>query len=91
MILKFLLKILHFLFDLYLCLFGYSLHFCTGCHVKFEQDDLNFRTSEEVADYCTTPGGRKRDNMNFFTSGMKIVGIKMEQSLNSARVSTLNL
>ncbi|XP_066933009.1 uncharacterized protein [Clytia hemisphaerica] len=61
------------------------LCFLKGCHVKFEQDDLNFRTSEEVADYCTTPGGRKRDNMNFYTSGMKIVCIKMEQSMNSAR------
>lgn len=62
-----------------------------GCTVKFEQDDKEFMTSEEVADFCTTPGGRKRDNMNFYTSGMKIVLIKEQTSVNSARVSLLFL
>lgn len=61
--------------------------YVSGCTVKFEQDDKAFMTSEEVADFCTTPGGRKRDNMNFYTSGMKIVLIKEQASVNSARVS----
>lgn len=61
------------------------LCFLKGCIVKFEQDDKEFMTSEEVADFCTTPGGRKRDNMNFYTSGMKIVGMKTEQVVHSAR------
>ena len=56
--------------------------------MKFEQDDYEFRTSEDIADYCTTPGGRKRDNMNFYTSGMKIVNIKTEQSINSCLLYT---
>lgn len=57
--------------------------------MKFERDDKEYMTSEEVADFCTTPGGRKRDNMNFYTSGMKIVLIKEQTSVNSARVSVL--
>lgn len=43
-------------------------------------------TTEDVAAFCTTPGGRRRDDMNFYTSGMKIVEIREKPSRNSARV-----
>lgn len=62
------------------------LCFLQGCRVKFEQDDKEFMLTEDVAAYCTTPGGRRRDDMNFYTSGMKIVQIQeQDQSLNSAQ------
>ena len=40
---------------------------------------MEFRTTEEVAAFCMTPGGRRRDDMNFYTSGMKIKDIKEEK------------
>ena len=44
--------------------------------------------TEDVAAFCTTPGGRKHDDMNFYTSGMKIVEIREEKpSVLTARVS----
>ena len=59
--------------------------------MKFEQDDKEFMLTEEVAAFCTTPGGRRRDDMNFYTSGMKIVTIKEEdQSLSSAQVKKIS-
>lgn len=61
------------------------LCFLRGCSVKFEQDDKEFMTTEDVAAFCTTPGGRRRDDMNFYTSGMKIVEIREKPSRNSAR------
>ena len=55
--------------------------------MKFEQDDKAFMKTEDVAAFCTTPGGRRRDDMNFYTSGMKIVEIQEEKpSINTARV-----
>ena len=66
------------------------LCFLKGSRVKFEHDDKDFMTSEDVADFCTTPGGRRRDDMNFYTSGMKIVEIlDVKASPASARVCTL--
>ena len=54
--------------------------------MKLGQDDKQFMMTEEVAAFCTTPGGRRRDDMNFYTSGMKIVDIKEEEELSSAQV-----
>ena len=69
-----------------------TITFFIGCTVKFEQDDKEFRTSEEIAAFCTTPGGRRRDDMNFYTSGMKIVGISEEKpNLAVGRVSSAYL
>ena len=60
--------------------------------MKFEQDDKEFRASEEIAAFCTTPGGRRRDDMNFYTSGMKIVGISEEKpNLAVGRVGSVYL
>lgn len=69
-------------------MFDFHFNFISGCRVKFEQDDKEFMLTEDVAAYCTTPGGRRRDDMNFYTSGMKIVQIQeQDQSFNSAQVS----
>ncbi|XP_047145963.1 uncharacterized protein LOC100201739 isoform X2 [Hydra vulgaris] len=62
------------------------LCFLKGCNVKFELDDKEFMKTEDIAVFCTTPGGRRRDDMNFYTSGMKVREIKEEKpSFTSAR------
>ena len=60
--------------------------------MKFELDDKEFMKTEDIAVFCTTPGGRRRDDMNFYTSGMKVREIKEEKpSFTSARVIFLSV